>query len=190
MINRLINRSRNRNPAEEPFPSLSSELRLIPRWSFAAAALAFVGIFYVFWVIVPRSHPHHQLPSGLRVYFAFTWSSLSALYMLMVGYIWRDTARRGMRARFWIALCLVLQGGIGAVLYFLLRQPLVALCPACSTRVQAEYHFCPQCMYQLSASCQRCYSTMGLTDRFCVECGWDRSHEETPQRLYAFREQV
>ena len=174
--------------SEDVLPTLASELRLIPRWSFAAAAAAFVGVLYLFWVVVP-AHRHHQLPFGLRLYFAFTWSSLSALYMLMVGYIWRDTKRRGMQARFWIVLCLVLQGGIGAVLYFLLRSPLIATCPACATRVQPGYHFCPICAYQLSASCRRCFATMGLTDRFCVDCGHDRSVEDAPQRLYAFREE-
>lgn len=167
--------------------TLSSELHMLPRWSIAAACLAFVTILYVFWVIVPE-HRHHQLPFGLRLYFALSWSALSALYMLMVGYVSRDTERRGMRARFWIIICLVLPGGIGAVLYFLLRQPLISLCPSCNTRVHADFHFCPQCAYQLSASCGRCYGSMGVTDRFCVECGLDRSHEETPSRLYAFRE--
>ncbi len=168
--------------------SLASELALIPRWSMAAAAVAFVAMFYMFWVVVPE-HRHHQLPFGLHLYFSFTWSSLSALYMLMVGYIWRDTARRGMNPAFWLVLCLVLQGGIGAVLYFLLRSPLVTLCPACSTRVQPGYHFCPQCAYQLSASCRRCFATMGLPDRFCADCGYDRSTEDAPRRLYAFRDE-
>ena len=169
-------------------PSLQSELHLIPRWSIAAAVLAFVSVLYVFLVIVPE-HQHH-MPFGLHMYFALSWSALSALYMLMIGYITRDTLRRGMRARLWVVVCLILPGGIGAVLYFLLRQPLISLCPACSTRVHAEYHFCPQCAYQLSASCRRCYAGMGLTDRFCVECGHDRAAEDTPQRLYAFREEA
>lgn len=169
--------------------TLSSELQLIPRWSIAAAVLAFVGVLYIFLVIVPQ-HEHHQFPFGLHMYFALSWSALSALYMLMVGYITRDTERRAMHARIWIVVCLVLPGGIGAVLYFLLRQPLISLCPACSTRVQTEFHFCPQCDYQLSASCGRCYSSMNIADRYCVECGFDRSREATPERLYAFREEA
>ncbi len=177
-------------PGEDQLPTLSSEIGLIPRWSVAASALAFVSVLYLFWVVLPqyRQHPpHHTLPFGVRLYFALSWSALSALYMLMIGYISRDTRRRAMRARFWIVVCLALPGGIGAVLYFLLRSPLVRFCPACSTRVQPGYHFCPQCAYQLSASCRRCYSTMNLTDRFCVECGYDRATEDAPQRLYAFR---
>ena len=112
---------RPRTPLEDQLPTLSSELQMIPRWSIGAACFAFVGMLYVFWVIVPL-HRHHPLPFGLRLYFALSWSALSALYMLMVGYICKDTVRRGMRARLWIIVCLVLPGGIGAVLYFLLRQ--------------------------------------------------------------------
>ncbi|RRA48587.1 zinc ribbon domain-containing protein [Acidipila sp. EB88] len=181
--------NRVRTTLETQFPTLTSELQLIPRWSVAAASLAFVTMLYTFWVIVPE-HRHHQLPFGLRLYFALSWSALSALYMLMVGYVCRDTKRRGMRARLWIIVCLVLPGGIGSVLYFLLRQPLITLCPACGSRVQMEYHFCPQCAYQISASCARCYNTMSVTDRFCITCGQDRSHEVLPQRLYAFPEEV
>lgn len=178
-----------RNLLEGQLPTMTSELKLLPRWSVAAAVFAFVGMLYVFWVLMPM-HRHHPMPLGLRIYLSLSWSALSALYMLMIGYICRDTVRRGMRARLWILICLVLPGGIGAVLYFLLRAPLISLCPSCSTRVQAAYHFCPQCAYQLSASCARCYTGIGLTDRFCIECGYDRSTEQIPQRLYAFREEV
>jgi hypothetical protein len=186
-----LNKTRSRFLNEESSVTLTSELQLIPRWSVAAAVFAFVGMLYIFWVVLPehRHHPH-QVPFGVRLYFALSWSALSALYMLMVGYICRDTQRRGMRARMWILICLVLPGGIGSVLYFLLRLPLISLCPACTSRVRREYHFCPECAYELSASCTRCYSTMGLTDRFCVQCGFDRSAEHAPDRLYAFRDQV
>ncbi len=178
----------DRHSYEAGRSSISSELRLLPRWSIAAALFAFVSVLYIFWVIVP-AHRHHQLPFAPRLFFALTWSELAAFYMLMVGYISRDTARRGMQARAWVVICLMLPGGVGAVLYFLLREPLISLCPACSSKVQQSYHFCPQCAYQLSASCQRCYTSMGLTDRFCIECGYDRAHEKTPQRLYAFRDE-
>ncbi len=182
-------RSENRLGFAGAEPSFSSELRLLPRWSIAAAVAAFAAVLYVFWIVVPAHRHHPPPPLGLRLYFDLSWSALAALYMLMVGYISRDTERRGMRARLWIVVCLVLPSGIGAVLYFLLRLPLVSLCPACGSRIQAEDHFCPQCAYQLTASCTRCYSAMGLADRFCAKCGQDRAGEEASERLYAFREE-
>jgi predicted amidophosphoribosyltransferase len=82
----------------------------------------------------------------------------------------------------------VLPGGIGAVLYFLLRQPLISLCPACGTRVQSEYHYCPQCAFQITASCGRCFRSVRPSDLFCVHCGHDRASDNTPARLLAFRD--
>jgi hypothetical protein len=179
-----------RSPSESPSTSLrfSEELKLIPRWSVAASVFAFVAMQYIFWIVLPPYRHHGPPPFGLRLYFALSWSSLAALYMLMVGYVCNDTKRRGMQARLWIIVCLVLPGGIGAVLYFLLRQPQISLCPACGTRVQSTYHFCPQCAFQVSASCGRCFHSVRTTDLYCVHCGHDRATDDVPDRLFAFRE--
>jgi hypothetical protein len=179
-------------PVNDPFreeqpTSFSGELKLIPRWSVAAAVLAFVVMQYLFWVVFPHERHHPGPPIGLRLYFAVSWGMLAALYMLMVGYVSKDSPRRGMSARIWILVCLVMPGGIGAVLYFLLRQPIISLCPVCGTRVQSEYHFCPQCAYQVSASCGKCYRSVRITDLYCVHCGHDLASDNRPARLHAFR---
>lgn len=173
---------------EEVPTSFSSELQLIPRWSVAAAILAFVVMEYLFWVVFPHERHHPGPPIGLRLYFALSWGALAALYMLMVGYISNDSPRRGMSVRIWMIICLVMPGGIGAVLYFLLRQPIISLCPACGTRVQSEYHFCPQCAYQVSASCGNCYRSVRITDVYCVHCGHDLASDNRPARLHAFQD--
>lgn len=172
---------------EEQITTFSSELKLIPRWSVAAAILAFVVMQYLFWVVFPQGHRHPPPPVGLRLYFAVSWGALAALYMLMVGYISNDSPRRGMSVRIWMIICLVMPGGIGAVLYFLLRQPIISLCPACGTHVQSEDHFCPQCAYQVSASCGKCYRSVRITDLFCVHCGHDLASDNRPARLHVFR---
>jgi hypothetical protein len=168
--------------------SFTEEVTLIPRWSIAAAALAFVFMQYFFWVILPayRLKPS-TAPFGLRLYFALSWSTLAALYMLMAGYVSRDAPRRAMSTRLWVLICLVLPGGIGAVLYFLLRQPVVALCPSCGTSIHTEFHFCPQCAYQVSASCGNCYRGVRVTDLYCVYCGHSLAGDNVPSRLRAFQ---
>lgn len=165
--------------------SFSDELHLIPRWSIAAAVFAFVLMQYLFWDVFPH---HHKTPFGVRLYFGVSWSLLGSLYMLMVGYVSKDAPRRRMSTWQWIVICLVMPAGIGAVLYFLLRQPLITLCPACGTRVEAEFHYCPQCAYQVSASCGNCYRSVRITDLHCVHCGHDLATDNTPARLHAFRE--
>jgi hypothetical protein len=83
---------------------------------------AFVLVEYYFWLVAARQQ-HHPPPLGLRIYFNLSWGVLAALYFLMVGYISKDAPRRAMSLRFWMLICFVMPGGIGAVLYFLLRRP-------------------------------------------------------------------
>jgi Phospholipase_D-nuclease N-terminal len=168
--------------------SFTEEFNLIPRWSIAAAVAAFVFMEYLSWVVIPahRTHPN-TAPFGLRFYFALSWSTLTAMYVLMVGYVSRDAPRRSMSTRLWVIICLAMPGGIGSVLYFLLRQPVVASCPVCGTSIHTEFHFCPQCAYQVSAACGNCYRGVRITDLYCVHCGHGLAEDNMPSRLRAFQ---
>jgi hypothetical protein len=166
--------------------TVNDEARLIPVWSIVTAAAAFVLVEYYVWLVVPPGH--HAPHLGLRIYFNLSWGVLAALYFLMVGYISKDAPRRTMSTRFWMLVCFVMPGGIGAVLYFLLRQPMVSRCPACSTHVRSDFHFCPQCNYQLLANCGNCFSTVRGTDQFCTRCGHELAGDHMPARLRALGE--
>ena len=163
--------------------AVNEDARLIPLWSIILAAAAFVLVEYYFWMILPGQRTHPGPPLGLRIYLNLSWGLLASLYFLMVGYVSRDAPRRAMSSRFWIALCFVMPGGIGAVLYFLLRQPEVSRCPSCSTHVQSDFHFCPQCNYQLTASCGHCFHTVRASDQFCTCCGHELAADHMPARL-------
>jgi hypothetical protein len=54
-----------------------------------------------------------------------------------------------MSTRFWMMICFVLPGGIGAVLVFSAAAAGYFACAACGTHVQNEFHFLPA--VQLSA---------------------------------------
>jgi hypothetical protein len=162
--------------------SIDEDTRLVPVWSIVAAVAAFLLVEYYFWLILPGQQ-RHLPPIGLRAYFNLSWGLLAALYFLMVGYVSKDAPRRAMSARFWMAICFVMPAGIGAVLYFLLRTPAVFRCPACATHVQSDFHFCPQCDYQLSASCGHCFRTVRATDQFCTRCGHELAKDHRPARL-------
>ena len=164
--------------------TVNDDTRLIPTWSVVIAALAFVLVEYYFWLIAPHQR-HHEPPAlGLRIYFNLSWGLLASLYCLMLGYVSKDAPRRGMSIRFWMMICLVLPGGIGAVLYFLLRQPEISLCPACGTHVQSDFHFCPQCNFQLTASCGTCFRSVRAADQFCTRCGHELVDDRLPARLH------
>jgi RNA polymerase subunit RPABC4/transcription elongation factor Spt4 len=162
--------------------STNEDAHLIPVWSIVAAVIAFVLVEYYFWLVLPTQQRHIP-PIGFRIYFNLSWGLLFSLYFLMVGYISRDAPRRAMSSRFWIAICFVMPGGIGAVLYFLLRQAEVSRCPACSTLVQSDFHFCPQCDYQLTASCGNCFRAVRVSDQFCTRCGHELANDHMPTRL-------
>lgn len=163
--------------------TVNDDARMIPVWSIVAASLAFVLVEYYFWLVAPAQHHHPPAALGLRIYFNLTWGIVAALQFLMVGYVSKDAPRRGMSTRFWILICFVMPGFIGAVLYFLLRMPEVSSCPACGTHVQSEFHFCPQCNYQLTASCRNCFRSVRATDQYCTRCGHELASDQTPARL-------
>lgn len=168
---------------DSQYMALDDDPKLIPLWSIIVAIAAFVAVEYYFWMVLPEHRHHAGAPLGLRLYFNLSWGVLAAIYVLMIGYVSKDAPRRSMSARFWMLLCFVMPGGIGAVLYFLLRQPLVSRCPACSTFVQSDFHFCPQCNYQLTASCGNCFRTVRATDQYCTRCGHELAADHLPARL-------
>jgi double zinc ribbon protein len=164
--------------------AVNEDQRVIPTWSILSAVLAFLLVEYYWWIIAPGQRHHPAPPLGLRIYFDLSWGLLAALYFLMMGYVSKDAPRRAMNTRFWMLVCLVMPGGIGAVFYFLLRQPEVSHCPACGTHVQSDFHFCPQCNYQLTTSCGNCFRTVRATDIYCTRCGHELAQDHTPARLH------
>jgi len=164
--------------------AVDDDPRLIPLWSIVIAVAAFVGVEYYFWMVLPAQRHHPGPPIGFLIYFNLSWGLLASLYFLMIGYVSKDAPRRSMSARFWMLICFVMPGGIGAVLYFLLRQPLVSRCAACGTFVLSDFHFCPQCNYQLTASCGNCFRTVRATDQFCTRCGHELAADHMPARLH------
>jgi hypothetical protein len=165
--------------------AVNEDSRLIPAWSMVAATAAFVLVEYSVWMLIAPDE-NHRVPLGLRIYLNLSWGVVAALYFLMVGFVSKDAPRRAMSVRFWMMLCFVMPCGIGAVLYFLLRAPLVSRCPACATHVQSDFHFCPQCNFRLGSSCGHCFRSVRPTDLFCTRCGneLDRGPGESGKSIF------
>ena len=171
-----------RNDSNSSF-SVSEELKLIPRWSIALAVVAFVGIDYLFFFVL---HQHYHGPTSVHIYFGMSWAALVAVYMLMIGYISEDAPRRNMGKWLWILLCIVLQGGIGPVIYFLLRQPVLSQCACCGTSVESSFNYCPQCAYQVLPNCGLCHGSVRISDLYCTHCGHNLAEDNAPARLRAY----
>jgi ABC-type cobalt transport system substrate-binding protein len=197
-------------PASDSAGTRNSEgdsLRMIPLWSVILSIIVFLGTMYFFNmpgyygggpqdaarratanptqqpVQQPRRRPNAE--AG-RLMFSYTTAAALASYILLVGYVSRDVKRRNMPAALWILIVVVMPGGIGAVVYFLLRQPIMTRCPNCTTELAATVHFCPQCQFQVAPVCGRCFRGVQITDVYCAQCGHDVAEDHAPARLRAY----
>ena len=64
-------------------------------------------------------------------------------YVLLVGYIYGDARRRGMRYVSWTVLAVLAPSAIGILLYFILREPRQAHCTKCGRSMSPNFAFCP-----------------------------------------------
>jgi hypothetical protein len=160
-------------------------LKMIPLWSIILAVVVFVGWQYFMNHNAPQRH-HTELQQVTHLAFVFMSGTALASYVLLVGYVSRDVKRRNMSAALWMLIVVVMPGGIGAVVYFLLRQPIMIRCPNCTTELTAGVHFCPQCRFQVAPVCGQCFRGVQITDAFCPQCGHDVAEDHSPSRLRAY----
>jgi hypothetical protein len=138
----------------------------------------------VFFHGVLPHHKHELLP--MRLMMGYSWGTLLASYVLLVGYVSRDVKRRNMPAALWMLIVVMMPGGIGAVVYFLLRQPILSRCPHCSTEIASSYTSARsassrwrRCAASASAACRSRMCTARSADTTCRGSG-------APARLRAF----
>ena len=163
----------------------TDDLGMIPWWSIVLAILVFAAMQYVVHFVLPHHKPE-MLP--MRLLMGYSWGTLFASYVLLVGYVSRDVKRRNMPPGLWTLIVVILPGGIGAIVYFLLRQPILSRCAHCSTEIASSYNFCPQCQFQMAPVCGRCFRGVEITDVYCKQCGHDLQEDQVPARLKAFRD--
>ena len=92
-------------------------------------------------------------------------------YILFIGYVSRDSKRRGMNPILWTCVAVLIPNALGIILYFVLRQPLRGSCPQCGTTIRTGYNFCPQCNCKLSPNCPQCQHAISFIDIYCPYCG-------------------
>lgn len=177
-----MNMLRNGNSGR-PMVTEEDQLSLIPAWAVVLAIIVFAAIQYLFQGVMPHRR-HEMLP--MRILMGYSWGMAFATYVLLIGYVSRDVKRRNMSAGLWMLVVIVMPGGIGAVVYFLLRQPILSRCPHCNTEVASDIHFCPQCQFQLAPVCGRCFRGVQITDVYCAQCGHDLAEDQTPARLRVY----
>lgn len=148
---------------------LAREIKILPWWAWALAIIPFAAAQWFFNLEIV--HYPHVPPRAVRPLLGLLAGVGAAAYVLLIGYVNRDSKRRGMSPLLWTLVAILVPNLLGILLYFVLRQPLVHACPQCGNAVRAEFNFCPRCGSKLAPSCPQCQRIVGLNDDYCPSCG-------------------
>ena len=148
------------------------EVKLVPRPAFAVAVCVWLAFFLVMMLFPFRLDPEarHWPLAGKLAMATLPGLSLFAL-VLMVGYVYADAKRRGMRYVLWTWLAALIPHAIGIILYFVLRDPLLVNCTNCGAQVLPGFAFCPKCGGTLSQACPKCRRAVEPGWTHCAHCG-------------------
>jgi RNA polymerase subunit RPABC4/transcription elongation factor Spt4 len=149
------------------------ELKVIPRTARAIAALAYVAVgamFSLFVMFSPDKDLSRTPELGKIVIMVFP-GIIVAVYVLVIGYVYADAKRRGMRYGMWTLLAIFIPYMIGVILYFVLRDPMMKPCPGCAQVLKSGYTFCPHCGTSLLPTCPNCGRAVEVGWANCPTCG-------------------
>jgi hypothetical protein len=143
--------------------------RVIPLGGWVASGIVFLVCFITLSLVVLNAM--QDAPAWLKFLLTVVAPLFMAGYALLVGYVYGDARRRGMRYVMWTLLAIFLANGIGIILYFILREPLPVYCSRCGTGVQPSHAFCPRCGAGVQPACPGCHRTIQPGWTHCAWCG-------------------
>ena len=76
---------------------------------------------------------------------ALLFSSVMAAWLLGVGFVYADARQRAMRPIPWVLAAIFFPHLLGFLLYFVMRQPITAICTHCGMAVSPYQRFCSWC---------------------------------------------
>ena len=148
------------------------EVKLVPRPAFAVAVCVWLAYFLLMMLWPFRFDPelrHWPLAGKLTV---AVLPGFPLFFMAsLVGYVYSDAKRRGMRYVLWTWLAALIPNAIGIILYFVLREPLLLNCTHCGVQVRQGFAFCPKCGGSLSQACPQCRRAVEPGWTHCAHCG-------------------
>jgi hypothetical protein len=149
------------------------ELKVIPGAARFVAVLAYLAITTALALFVTFSHDQGlaRTPEIGKLLLTVCPGILLAIWVLLVGYVYGDAKRRGMRYVMWTLLAIFIPDAIGIILYFILRDPLMKKCPGCGESAKAGFTFCPRCGTSLQPTCPNCGRAVELGWANCPHCG-------------------
>ena len=142
--------------------------RVIPFACWVTACIVFLVFCLLLGLVLTQVD---DVPVAVKFIIAIVAPLLLAGYTLVIGYVYGDARRRGMRYMMWTLLAIFLFNGIGVILYFILRDPLLVYCHLCGAGVLPSHAFCPRCGNAVQPTCQSCHRTVQSGWTHCAWCG-------------------
>ena len=148
------------------------ELRVIPRAAWIAGGFLYACFTVpMFFFVVPNDREIGQWPRWGQALFVYGMFLFVLALAALIGYVYGDAKRRQMRYVMWTLLAIVVPYGIGIILYFMLRDPLLKPCPSCGNFAKAGFPFCPYCGTTLLPTCSNCGKPGDPAWTNCPQCG-------------------
>jgi RNA polymerase subunit RPABC4/transcription elongation factor Spt4 len=149
------------------------ELRVIPTAARVIAAIGYVAMTIMLAVVVTCGHDRDlaNAPGIAKLFLIVIPGVFVAIYVSLVGYVFGDARRRGMRYVMWTLLAIFIPNAIGIILYFILRDPPMRACPNCSRMSKGGFAFCPACGTSLLPTCPNCGRGVERGWANCPQCG-------------------
>ena len=140
--------------------------RVIPVVTWVVAACIVLLVFLACFAVTVRGGVR-----GPEVIFLFFAGCLAAAYTILVGYVYGDSKRRGMRHVLWTWIAILVPNGLGVILYFILREPLMVFCSHCGYRCKPGFAYCPSCGGSMAPTCPNCRKIVQPGWPHCAYCG-------------------
>lgn len=148
------------------------EVNLVPRPAFAIATCVWLAFFLLMMLVPFRLDPEgRSWPLAGKLAISILPGIPLFVLVLLVGYVYGDAKRRGMRYVMWTLLAALIPNAIGIILYFVLRDPLPVNCMRCGAPARPGFAFCPKCGGPLTAACPQCRRTVEPGWSHCAHCG-------------------
>jgi hypothetical protein len=151
---------------------LRHEMQIIPRPAWMVANCVWLAFFLLMMLVPFRLDPDgRNWPLAAKLAVSVLPGVPLFMLVLLIGYVYADARRRGMRYILWTLLAAFIPNAIGVILYFILREPLTAPCPRCGTPVRPNHAFCPKCGEPLGHVCPQCRRPVEAGWSHCANCG-------------------
>jgi RNA polymerase subunit RPABC4/transcription elongation factor Spt4 len=148
------------------------EMQVIPRPAWAIASCVWLAFFLLMMLVPFRTDPEMRYwPLAGKLAISILPGIPLFILVLLIGYVYGDARRRGMRYIMWTLLAIFIPNAIGIILYFILREPPLIPCPQCRTLVRPGFAFCPNCGVALASTCPQCKRPVEPGWSHCTNCG-------------------